>query len=211
MIQLHSSGTHVDAETVARLEQEFHGRHLVLLPKLLEPKLLEFVLSRIEQGPWQTKIHEKIGSEVVLGDILLRNMLHLVTNAPGFLEAVRKISGCGNITWFRGRIYRFIPGQGHYDSWHTDHMDRRVVAMSLNLSSKVYEGGILQLRDRNSKQILLETANTGCGDAVLFRISEDLDHRVTDVTGKEPKTAFAGWFKSGRPDFLSRLHASSID
>jgi hypothetical protein len=44
--------------------------------------------------------------------------------------------------------------------------------------------------------MLAEIANTGWGDAMLFRTSKQLQHRVTDVVGNEPKTAFAGWFKS---------------
>jgi hypothetical protein len=36
--------------------------------------------------------------------------------------------------------------------------------------------------------------NTGFGDAILFRISKDLEHRVTEVVGEVAKTAYAGWF-----------------
>ena len=32
------------------------------------------------------------------------------------------------------------------------------------------------------------------GDAILFGLSDDLEHRVGDVHGAFPKTAFAGWF-----------------
>jgi hypothetical protein len=37
-------------------------------------------------------------------------------------------------------------------------------------------------------------ANTGAGDAVLFRIAERLEHRVTSLRGDVPRTAYAGWF-----------------
>ena len=89
-----------------------------------------------------------------------------------------------------------VPGGGHYDSWHGDEGFDRMVAMSVNLSSKPYEGGVLQIRDNNTAGILHEVANTGFGDAILFRIGPGLTHRVTTVEGSLPKTAFAGWFRS---------------
>lgn len=55
-----------------------------------------------------------------------------------------------------------------------------------------------------SEEILREVHNTGFGDALLFRISEKLTHRVQDVTGDNPKIAFAGWFLQGE-DFLRNL------
>jgi hypothetical protein len=69
--------------------------------------------------------------------------------------------------------------------------------MSVNLSPQVYEGGALQLKLRHSDEILQEVRNTGLGDAILFRISKDLVHRVQGVTGEHPKIAFAGWFLTG--------------
>jgi len=53
------------------------------------------------------------------------------------------------------------------------------------------------LKLRDSIEILQETRNTGLGDALLFRISADLIHRVQGVTGDHPKIAFAGWFLQG--------------
>jgi hypothetical protein len=47
-------------------------------------------------------------------------------------------------------------------------------------------------------------ANTGPGDALLFRIARHLTHRVTPVDGTADKTAFAGWFRS-EPEFIALL------
>jgi hypothetical protein len=168
--------------------------------------LLDFVLSRLEQGQWCERLHKGIGAEVVLDDLSALNVLHFAANASSFLDAVRKITGCAQITWFGGRVYRFIPNSGHYDSWHTDAAtDDRLVGMSLNLSPKSYKGGLFQLRAHSSDRIFIEIANTGWGDAILFRIARSLEHQVTEVEGEEPKTAFAGWFRSRQPNFHDRL------
>lgn len=97
-------------------------------------------------------------------------------------------------------------GRGHRMRWHDD-VERakgRMIGMSINLSAEVYRRGVFQLRDRRSARVLRELPNTGFGDAVLFRIAADLEHRVTPVVGGAAKTAFAGWFCS-RPDFRSSL------
>jgi hypothetical protein len=76
--------------------------------------------------------------------------------------------------------------------------------MSVNLGAQRYNGGLFQLRERRSPEILCEVANTGPGDAILFRIANQLVHQVTAVEGTIPKTAFAGWFRS-EPEFRSLL------
>ena len=200
MIQLRKSQVVAAPQDIERCRIEFDEKHCVLLPKLLEPPLLDFLLERLEQGLWQDRVHEDIGNEVVLEDASARGLLHFVANAPAFLKIVQEITGCGPLTQFRGRIYRFVPNSGHYDSWHNDNGNGRLVAMSLNLSLRGYEGGVFQLREWSSKRILAEIANTGWGDATLFRISGELEHQVTEVTGEQPKTAFAGWFKSEDPN-----------
>jgi hypothetical protein len=99
-------------------------------------------------------------------------------------------------------VYRLTPGV-HDDSWHDDLSgSHRMIALSLNLSAAAYSGGTLQIRDRSSGEIVHEAANTGVGDAVLFRISPQLEHRVSRVDGAVARTAYAGWFQT-EPAFRS--------
>jgi hypothetical protein len=85
---------------------------------------------------------------------------------------------------------------GHADDWHNDAMAGRLIAMSLNLSPRGFNGGVFEMRERKSRRMLAEIANTGLGDAILFRLSRDFEHRVSAVETGEPKTAFAGWFSN---------------
>jgi hypothetical protein len=80
--------------------------------------------------------------------------------------------------------------------------------MSINLSRELYSGGRLQIRDHVSGEIVSEVANAGIGDAVIFRLSDRFQHRITDVEGTASKTAFAGWFRA-QPDFMSLLRKQS--
>jgi hypothetical protein len=103
-----------------------------------------------------------------------------------------------------------IPDDGHYDSWHDDVVEHRLIGMSVNLSTKVYMGGAFQLRSRSSGLILYEVTNTGSGDCIVFRIDPHLEHRVATVEATASKTAFAGWFQA-QPEFLSLLTKGSSE
>jgi hypothetical protein len=142
-------------------------------------------------------------------DVVL-NLMHLLTNDPTFFQLIQRITGCGRIGCFTGRVYRMMQGCGHYDSWHDDVTEDRMLAMSINLSSGTYSGGILQIRDSNSHRLIHQVANVGFGDGIIFRIASSLEHRVTLVDGTAPKTAFAGWFRS-QTDFLSLLRNESSE
>jgi hypothetical protein len=96
----------------------------------------------------------------------------------------------------------------HYDKWHDDNIENRVIGMSINLSTEPYSGGLFQLRLRESGRILTEIANIGRGDALLFKISANLQHRVSDIEGDKSKTAFAGWFLSNSPQLFDEIRAS---
>lgn len=205
MITLRSRDVIIDGEETRRLESEFRQRHCVLLKGLLDQSLLDLVRPRIEGGNWLEFEHKGIGKEVILDDEYALNMLHFAINAPVFVDAIRSISGCDEITWFDGRIFRMDPKPDHYDSWHNDVSDTRLIGMSINLSFEGYDGGEFEMRELGSEAVLARIATLYAGNATLFRIDPGLQHRVAPLTGRRHRTAFAGWFKGGKPDLLNRL------
>lgn len=208
MIQLRKAGCVADPEDVERLRSQFARTHWVRLPGLLEPHLLSLALSYIEQGQWREGGVSGFYSESVLEIGPAVGLLRFVSNTPRFLEVVGEITGCDSLTWFDGRVYRMKPSV-HTDKWHDDALDGRLIAMSLNLSPRGYEGGLLQMREGKSHRMLAEITNTGLGDALLFRLSNDFQHCVTDVQAGEPKTAFAGWFSTKR-SMRERLSSQKV-
>ena len=198
-----------DTGEIARLRREFHAVHCVRLPQLLEPPLLAFLERRLEQGQWQTRTYPGVGEEYVLEDLPALNLLHFVSNLPDFRNLIQEITGCGPLRRFRGRIYRMTAAAGHYDDWHDDNFDNRLVGISLNLMPRAFRGGLFQLRERESQRMLAEIANTGRSSALIFRIADELQHRISTMEGDEPKTAFAGWFRPDLPEFFAELRANA--
>jgi len=207
MIRIRRSGTVSDgAKNLESLRARFNRQNYFRLPSLVEPELLDFIQVQIARAEFYERVHEGIASNKEL--CMMQNSafaaLLLLMNDEKLFQIVQDITQCGPIGCFEGRIYRVIPGQGHHDSWHSDMAEHRLVGMSLNLSRELYYGGILQIRERESGKLVSEVANVGVGDAVIFRLSDNLQHRITDVEGEAAKTAFAGWFRA-RPGFLSLL------
>ena len=187
-----------------RLRTQFDGEHWVRLPGFLDAEVLSFVQKQVEHARFDVRVHQNIGVELCLTDDMALSLLRFLSNDPKLFGVIRQITGCGRIGCFFGRVYRMVPGAGHYDSWHSDMTGNRLIGMSLNLGAHIYSGGVFRLREASSKKLLCEAANTGPGDAIVFRIAAHLEHCVTTLEGTMPKTAFAGWFQS-EPEFLSLL------
>jgi hypothetical protein len=136
MIHVTRRGTEVSAapEDIARLRDEFEARHCVLLPSFLQGDLLRQLVEAVDRGPFTSFVHEGIGEEVCLDDPATLGLLTLVTNERRLFQAMEDLTGCGRIGCFEGRVYRMDPARGHYDSWHDDVTDTRLLALSVNLT-----------------------------------------------------------------------------
>lgn len=202
LIQMTRLGTVVAASDVEMREAgtEFARRGCLLLPQLLAPDLVETFLTRLEGADFYERRHGAIGAELCLTPGPLSGTLEFLANDGRFFDVVETIAGCPTIGCFQGRVYRLEPGGVHYDSWHSDVGEDRLVAMSINLTPDPYRGGTLQIRNAETGEMLHEIANTGLGDGVIFRIAPSLRHRVTPLEGTVARTAYAGWFRA-RPSY----------
>lgn len=197
-------------EDVDGLRAQFRVAQWVRLRHFLEPDLLQFIQLHIANGQFAERTHGSGGAawarEAQMQPNPALSLLYFLANDPSVFHAVRSITGCGRIGCFVGRVYRMRPDPGHYDWWHSDAVDHRLIGMSLNVGTDVYEGGLFQMRDGASKHVLSDVVNTTPGDAFLFRLDPGLEHRVSAVEGAIDKVAFAGWFSS-EPAFASLLRS----
>jgi hypothetical protein len=127
-------------------------------------------------------------------DVLAR--LIFLANDPELVEFVREVTGCTDVGFFVGRVSRLAAKSDHFAAWHDDALDGRRVALSLNLSEGPLDGGELLIRRKGEPEPLPMPYGPP-GDALLFRISEHLEHRVRPVRSRTPRTAFVGWYFAG--------------
>lgn len=208
MIELDLHKVVCDAQATAVLATAYREHRCAVIPHILGDRLAVKVRDLVASGQWVSHHHGALGREEVMPDSEIVGMLHLIFNDSMVLDIVRAICDQPRISWFGGRIYRFRAGQGHFDHWHNDMRSGRKVGMSLSLSDQPVQGGVFELRLRGENALLASIAAPRFGTATLFEIAGELEHRVTEVVGNNDRVAFAGWFREGAPDFLSRLAAA---
>jgi 2OG-Fe(II) oxygenase superfamily len=206
LIRLTRAGVVVSAtdENLEQLRLQFARDHYLVVPRLIDPELLDLVARRVEAASYQPFDHKGIALELCMDDADTVNLLDFLINRPKFLQLMERLMGIRHIGSFGGRVYRMTSTGGHYDSWHRDFGDRRLATLSLNLTREEFGGGALQMRYCGSDSVLHGIRNTGFGDALLFRISRKFQHRVMPVEGNVAKVAYAGWFRWGR-DYHQKL------
>jgi len=192
------------AEALDSLRREFDRRHVIRLRAFFHPDLLSFIKAGVRQATFFDRPHADIAREECMDENTTLAMLSLIANDHSLFRCVERVTGSDTIRIFNGRVYVMRSDAPHFDRWHGDTTDGRLIGMSVNLSDGVFDGGRFQLTHVGHDEPEIEIANTGPGDAILFRIREDLRHRVSAVEGKVPRVAFAGWFQSA-PDFLDVL------
>jgi len=186
-----------------RARAGFDCHHWIRLPALLDPQLLRDAQAGVDAGCFAQTHHTAVASASI--DLRMEpnatsEMLVLLCNDPAVLAAIRDITGRRAVTRFNGSVYRMLPATGHQQEWHDDLVQGRLVALTVNLGTSSdagsCEGGVLEIRERGTGRVIAVVRNTRPGDAVLFRLDRQLEHRVTALSSGT-KTAFAGWFRAG--------------
>src|SRR4051794_3824504 len=108
MIQLNKEALTCSSE-VASLIQQFEQTHTVRLPQLLHPELMRLISKGTDAGPWLPCEHDKIGRELWLKNRAALAVLNVAVHTPEFIRLVERITLCGTICGFEGRVYRMVP------------------------------------------------------------------------------------------------------
>jgi hypothetical protein len=202
MIQIAQKNVKAPSDTeIEGLRREFQQRKCVRLPNLIEESLLTQFLKKLKNTDFEPKTEGAPGDE--FGRVLFVPntqpalfLFQLLMNNPDLFHIIQRITGCPEIGNFFGRIHRSSPGPEHQIEWHGDNSDHRLVGLSVNLSDDTFSGGSFQIRDKKSELMLKEITNTQVGDAFLFGIDPNLQHRLLPVSAGGNRTVGVGWFRS---------------
>ena len=207
MLQITSRGAGAPTApaSMAALRDDFRVRRCVRITTFIEPRLLSRIQAQIAEASFVDRAHGTISTELCMRRNACLGLLHFLVNDPAVFRLVEDVSGCRGVTFFVGRVYRLLADREHFDSWHADLHPDHQVGMSVNLGTESFEGGVFEIRRTDTAEPLAAIANVGLGDAILFSIADDLEHRVTPMRGPVAKTAFAGWFGVTR-DYRDLVH-----
>jgi len=194
----------------ADARRRFQRDAYLKLPGVIDGAFLGVLIDAVDRAVLDERVHPGIGVELCVSPCALTTALELLSNDRALFALIDELTGCGPIGCFDGRVYRLVPEEGHFDSWHSDVARDRLIAMSVNLGRQPFEGGVLEIRDAASPDVVREVTNPTPGDAVIFRIDPAYQHRVSAVEGTVARTAYAGWFCAS-PDFEAMFGAREQD
>lgn len=208
MIQITPHGVVADESQIEKLRAEFAQRNSAMLPGFLAPSLRQYLLKHVAQARFVPK--SEGDGEGEFGHTLFMPtsetawyLFQLFVNQPALFRLVEQVTGCLPIGNFYGRIHRSLLGDQHRIDWHDDIHDdlqhNRLVGLNLSLSTDDFTGGQFQLREKGSALAL----SVGClpvGDAFLFRLSPQIEHRLTPLEAGGSRIAAVGWFRA-QPDW----------
>lgn len=208
MIKLTMRGTVVAASEAvgwAAARETFRQQHCVRLAQVLDPSVVAYALSKLrdERNGFYLSKQRGGGRKVRLlrqeltarRDHPVSILFHILLNQRALLQAIDNVCGFGGkLQNVYGRYAEMHAAGDHFDSWHTDTNQSRILGFSINLSPKPYAGGQFQLRDAQTQEIL-GTVDSQLGDCHLFRIHRRLEHWVAPVAGNTPRCCYAGWFR----------------
>jgi hypothetical protein len=80
----------------------------VILPKLIEPELLDLIVKRFESARFVARNHAWIEQEFCMADHVTAVLLMFLPNNPAFLRIVEQITGCLPLGEFQGRACRMV-------------------------------------------------------------------------------------------------------
>jgi len=216
-MQLGFSGFSVDDSIANQVRAEFALRRSAVIPNFLAPDLATELVKLLETASGADRLYHTPDGKQFASDFAFSPAstpavaLRLLMNDESLLSAMERATGKRSLASFAGHVCRHFPAREHFLDWHSDCEGTRMVGMSVNLSARPYEGGRFRLRRKQSEQrrqeLLADIHYTEIGWAHIFEIDGDLEHCVTNIDGCEPRSAFAGWFRStpDRAAFLGDL------
>jgi hypothetical protein len=205
MIQFTSEGVDVTASP-AKLDEakkDFEQKRLLYLPGLLSPELADTIRSGMERDGFEepdmsvNSVYRgayqggKVGEDLRPG--ATADVVGKRTNDPRLLDFVQTITGSPPLTKCIGRVFRLFP-MAEDLPWHTDAEGGRLADLIIHLSPVQHEGARFEMRDKETREIFNTVDKMEFGDALLIRISPNIEHHYKAVTGSVPKVTFSGWF-----------------
>jgi hypothetical protein len=113
LLQLTRTGPHFlgTAADENRLRQEFARVPCLRFASLLAPDLLREVSHSLQDASFAELLHAGIGTESCMEENRLWHQLNFLMNDSRLYGLVERITGCGPIGCFQGRVYRVLPAR----------------------------------------------------------------------------------------------------
>lgn len=176
-------------------QQGFSQSRVLECGEALDSAMLDIVLGQLDRGGFMPETIGKMGErEVEMGSRAGAGLM-LALKRRNLLDWLERATGCGPLDTVAGVITQARAGLPHQLGWHDDREDvRRKLAVTINLGTEPYEGGLFEIRRKETHEPLFAHRHTELGTALIFQVAPDIQHRIHPITAGGPRRVFAGWF-----------------
>ena len=198
MLQIALKGVLLDTDTdvVDTLQRQFIEHHALVFHQALEPTLMARLQSLLIRGHFEIRQVPEVGDQEIESPAIVGRALGFTLGHRALIAWINLITGSTVSRHLPGGLTRLHAGNNHRLDWHDDYLDSpvRQLALTINLSSKAYEGGDFELRCKGKQEIVFSHHYAEPGSLLLFRVDQRFEHRVTAVESGGPRLIYAGWF-----------------
>ena len=164
------------------------------LPCVFQPDFSTLMRSVCGKAVLEAQDVEGVGRRWIEPLDRVGKMLSLVLSHESVLDWVGKVGGRGPVNRVAGQLASYSAGHGEFLDWHDDNFEDRKIAVVIDLSEHEFEGGEFEMRLRGKETPHFKHRLQGFGTALIFRVADDVEHRLLPVTDGGPRRTFAGWF-----------------
>jgi hypothetical protein len=174
---------------------EFAQHRAIACAGAIEPGLLGSLMRLCREGGFASDEVKGLGHREVESPQRAGHVITLALRRTALISWLEGVTGCAPLGNVEGRVVRALANNHDQLAWHDDLDDpRRRLAITINLSEQLYEGGLFELRDKRTHDVLSTHLHLEPGTALIFDVAPDIEHRVLPVTAGGPRCVYTGWF-----------------
>ena len=177
------------------LAAEFAQHRAIACTGAIAPDLLSSLMRLCRDGSFTSDEVEGLGHREVETPQRAGRVITLALKRAALISWLEGVTGCGPLGNVEGRVVRALANNHDQLVWHDDLDEpRRRLAITINLSERAYQGGLFELRDKRTHDVLATHLHLEPGTALVFDVAHDIEHRVQPVTAGGPRCVYTGWF-----------------
>jgi len=182
----------------ATVAAAFQQSHMVALPGFLDGRFLDLLGKAARHSGFVRETVPGIGAREVETPLRQAAAVLLALRGKTVMNWARTVTGAPELADVGGSVVRSLACANDQLAWHDDnHAPERVAALTIRLGHETYAGGAFEFRCKARPRQVIRHEHVRPGDALLFAVSGEFEHRVLPLRSGGPRSMFTGWFMRG--------------
>ena len=180
------------------LSTRFRRMPALVCRDVIDPMLLDRLRARCDASAFVADPVQGIGLREVEAQPVVAATFCVMLQRPAFRRWVEQVTGAPPLATVKGAVAQTWPADGFGLGWHDDDepgQRGRQIAITIDLSSTPFTGGMFELRRRGG-EVIGRFRHDRPGSALIFAVDPSLEHRLLPIAEGGPRRVFAGWFHS---------------